>query len=683
MAVMEEQEQGQGIEALGEPEGARRATGGSPSAPASAGDGLPYRTALIPDRPGPSGPITSARLRRTAVLYAALFLAGVALAALVPTSGIRAFGLGLVVPGGGFLAYAAGGPFGVLAHVGLAVLALALFLAALFAWFGSGNILAPPVVWLGSALMAAAMGHHATWAGATLLVPGLVVVGMATGLVLRRRNLVAARTRRERRNAFLAGSRAVATSVEPATSLPLVEELSAEDLAAMRFLLDRSLQPVGEFHGFDWIEQFQTSSVRYQVMGISYALSVAQAARLPALRGYLLDAQRNLIDKMMDHRLWRYWALENAWGNLRLDPDPMAPTTHDNVMYSGWYAAMIGMHASNTGDDRYQRPGSIVFRHPRGREFVYDWPSVVGILADNFRRGPFTLFPCEPNWIYVMCNNFAGIGLRIHDRLRGTQDWPAVEPRYRHSLEHEFMTADGRLVAIRSARTGLTIPSLTSTMADAVVAFYMHPLFPDIARRSWEIVRHDLVHIDAEAVRVDLRGWDRIDTGNYRRSNATTFAAVMAAATEMGDAGARDALAAALEAGHPPVLEAGVLHHPGMSVTGHIAAFCSRAGRTNAMLDLVAHGLPEAWRNGPLLERAAYPDVLVARAVSDGTALEAVVRPGARPGRQTLGLTQLRPTTRYVCEGTVEAAVVSDPQGFATLTLELDGRREIRVRPAG
>jgi hypothetical protein len=641
----------------------------------------PYGVAHIPERAGASGPVTAARLRRTTMLYGGLFAAGIALAAIADSPAARAFGLGLVAPGGGFLLYAAGGPVAVLVHLGLAVLTVLLFLVALFAWFATGNVIAPPLVWLGSALLAGAMGHAATWAPAVAVLPGLVVVGVVGVRLLGRANLRAARGRRERRNAFLAGSRAIVTPADPATALPLVEELSAEDLAAMRFLLDRSLQPVAQFEGFDWIEQFQTSSVRYQVMGMSYALSVAQAARVPALRGYLLEAQRNLIEKAMDHRLWSYWALENAWGNLRLDADPMAPATHDNVMYSGWYAAMIGMHASNTGDDRYEGAGSIVFRHPRGREFVYDWPGIVGILADNFGRCSFTLFPCEPNWIYVMCNNFAGIGLRIHDRLRGTDYWPDLEPRYRNALEREFMTVDGRLVAIRSAHTGLTIPSLTSTMADAVAAFYMHPLFPDIARRTWEIVRHDLVHLDPGGARVELRGWDRIDTGNYRRSTATTLAAVMAAAAEMGDLEARDALAAALRAEHPSVLDGGVLHHPGVSVTGHTASFSARAGRTNALLDLVAHGLPEAWRTGPVLARVAYPDVLVAKAASDGAALEAVVLPGGPPGRQTLGIGQLRPQTRYACTGTVERFAVADAEGGATVTVELDGRREIHVQP--
>ena len=640
-----------------------------------------YRTALIPERLDTEGPVTSARLQRTRRAYLALAGLGLVLAWLAASPGVQAFGLGLVVPGGGFLLFAAGGVMTFLAHVLLSLLTLTLFAAALFAWFGSGNVLAPIVVWLGATLAAAGMGHHATWPSARLVVPALVAAAAWTAASAQRREAAAARLRRRRRNEYLATSVGLATPRDPASGLPRVDEMSAEDVAAMRFLLDRALQPVDRFDGFDWIEQFQTSSVRYQVMGLSYALSTVQAARLPSLRGYLHQAQRNLVDKMMDHRLWRYWAFENAWGNLRLDPDPMAPSTHDNVMYSGWYAAMIGMHASNTGDDRYDRTGSIVFRHPSGRTFAYDWPAIIDVLVEDFTRCPFTLFPCEPNWIYVMCNNFAGIGIRLHDRLRGSNHWASLEPRYRHALENEFMTVDGRLVAIRSARTGLTIPSLTSTMADAVAAFYMHPLFSDLARRSWEIVRRDLMRIEGDRATVELRGWDRIDTGNYRRSNATTLAAVMNAAREMGDGEAHDAVRAAFLAEHPHVVDAGVLHHPGVSVTGHIAAFGARVGRTNAMLDLVADGLPTAWRDGPLLAGVPYPDVLVAKAVSDGSALHVVLHPGGRPGRHRIGLSQLRPEGRYRCDGAVEPGITVSADGRATLTVDLDGRRELRVAP--
>ena len=149
----------------------------------------PYQTALIPVREAPNGPLTTARLGRSARVYAGLFLAGTALAGWGTSPGVQAFGLGMVVPGGGFLLFASGGAVGVLAHVTLAVVSVVLFLLALFAWFGSGNVLAPIAVWLGSALAAWAMGHPETWSAAPALVPGVVAIGLAGGWLVRRRQL--------------------------------------------------------------------------------------------------------------------------------------------------------------------------------------------------------------------------------------------------------------------------------------------------------------------------------------------------------------------------------------------------------------------------------------------------------------------------------------------------------------
>jgi hypothetical protein len=172
-----------------------------------------------------------------------------------------------------------------------------------------------------------------------------------------------------------------------------------------------------------------------------------------------------------------------------------------------------------------------------------------------------------------------------------------------------------------------------------------------------------------------------MDTGNYRRSNATALTTVMNAATEMGDAEAYDAVNAVFMAEHPPVMDAGVLHHPGVSIQTHIMAFCSRAGRTNAIHDLVADGFPAAWREGPLLETVEYPDVLVSKAVSDGAALDLALLPGRGPGRHKLGLSQLRPGTRYRCEGAVEGEVGADAEGRTSVTVDLAGRLEVRVQP--
>ena len=156
-----------------------------------------------------------------------------------------ALGLGLVMPGGGFLVFAAGTPMQVATHVGMTLATLAAFGGALVAWFGSGNIVAPVAVWLGAMLWSAsmahgapwshAMAHGASWPQAVIVVPGLALAAAACQFVLNRRRFQTAVARGHERNRYLANAQAVETPTSGASQLPLVEELSREDVSAMRF----------------------------------------------------------------------------------------------------------------------------------------------------------------------------------------------------------------------------------------------------------------------------------------------------------------------------------------------------------------------------------------------------------------------------------------------------------------
>lgn len=96
------------------------------------------RPLLFPKLTALHGPQTRRLLRRSAAVYAALFGVALALLALAPERW-AGFALGLIAPGAGF---AAGGAM--LASVGL-------FGLALLIWFATGNVLLPPMVWLGAA----------------------------------------------------------------------------------------------------------------------------------------------------------------------------------------------------------------------------------------------------------------------------------------------------------------------------------------------------------------------------------------------------------------------------------------------------------------------------------------------------------------------------------------------------
>lgn len=643
----------------------------------------------LPQRERPDGPVTTRRLRRTVAVYATTVVAGRALAGVAGTRRPANAAVGLMAPGAGYLS--AGRPLAWAATQ-------AGFGLSLVAWLGSGNVLAPAATWLGSAVDAG-VRSDVRWPGARRAVPLVAATAVAGAWTARERAHRGALARRARRSALLDRRRAeeldrirvgARRGAAPPAEPQVGPELTGDELGHARYVLDRALQPLAAFEGFDRIEQFQTSSIRYQITTLGLALSTLQYARTPAFHGYLSAAQRNLIDKWQERINWAYWAKESAWGHLRYDPDPVP---RDNIMLTGWLGYQIASYASNTGDDRYSRPGSISFRHPRGQVYSYDLHSIVDALVDNFSRSDYTLYPCEPNWIYALCNGYGVLPLPVHDRLYGSDHAARILPAFRRGFEDEFLSVDGRTVGIRSSITGLSIPAMTSILSDAAVIWQLAPVFPDLSRALYEIVREEWIRIPPAAgagrppaVEIDMKGWDRIDTGNYRAVPATALAAISWAALEMGDEELAGRLRDDAEATLEPIAEGGVRRFDRASTLSNGALLGAHVANVATHRHRIAHGLPEAWARGPLLDACDYPAVLVARAVSDGEDLQLVLRPGAadpaRRGRQRLGLARLRPGARYRVSGAVEEALTAAADGTAELHVDLADRCAVHVVPS-
>ncbi|WP_205698515.1 hypothetical protein [Conexibacter sp. SYSU D00693] len=634
--------------------------------------------ALIPERDRPDGPVTTSRLRRSVAAYAAMAGAGAVAARVLGARPAANAALGTVLPGAGYLS--AGRPVAFASTQ-------AAFGLSLVAWLGSGNVVAPVATWAGSALHSAR--RPAARRGATTAVPATAAAVLASGWAARELAHRGAVRRRDRRNARL---RALAAD-EAVSAAPRVEtpkgparpqvgpELTADELAHARWVLDRALQPVDQFEGFDKIEQFQTSSVRYQVTTLGHALSTLQFERTPAFHGYLSEAQRRLIDKWQERICWAYWAKESVWGHLAYNPDPVP---RDNIMLTGWLGYQIASYASNTGDRRYEEPGSITFRHPRGQAYEHSFHSIVHALVRGFEGSDFTLFPCEPNWIYALCNGYGVLPLPVHDRLHGTDFSERVLPSFRRAFEQEFLSVDGRTVGIRSSLTGFSLPAMTSILSDCAVIWQLSPVFPDLARGLWEVVRDEWIEVPSTGpVRIAMKGWDKVDLGNYKREvPATAFSAISWAALEMGDTELAARLRADAEATLDPVVDGGVKHYRRISTLNNGALLGAFAGGVSTHRRRIAGGLPEALARGPVLDGAAYPDVLVARATSDGEDLELVLRPGRDDaGRQTLEVARLTPGRTYALRGATTEAVTAGPDGRARVDVDLDGRTEVRLVP--
>lgn len=616
------------------------------------------------------GPVTQARLARLCLSYLLLLACGSALLRFADDDALRIAGMGLVLPGGGFLAHADICSRSGVSHAAIALLVIGLFLGSLVLWFGTGNLLAPPSVWLASAIAAGAMGHGGIRPAAVAFLFSLVAALFGVSLLWLGWRFVAARRQRRLDNDYLAAQAGAGASTFTGPCAGTQDEMSLEHLQRLRFALDRAMQPLAEFDGFEQRDQFQTAATRYQLNFLAYATALTQARYLPAFGGYMHEAQIALLDKQRDHRVWRYWRIENLWGNLRWDADP---TARENIMFTGFVALQMALFTASTGRRDFHQPGRFTLTHPNGQQFVHAADTLVASMERAYGCSSFYLVACEPNWIYPLCNAIGANAMLALDAQTGAKRWAAHAHHFRQHLETEFLDAFGRYIPCRSARTGLPFPTLGGVMPLAMPCFFLNPIAPDLARRQWLLLRRRLFD---SAGRLRRRAFWPVDTGNYGFSRASAYAATALAAAELGDEAVFDACMQALEDECPSQLQDGVIHRGKASVWAHGVELMARAGARDAFTHII--GAPRKG-SGIELEGLVYPDVLVASAHAGAGYLHAVLYAGTRAGAQMVGLAGLQAGATYRLKGALTAQVRADAGGRARFSVMLDGRTEIRV----
>ena len=628
----------------------------------------------------PNGPVTTARHRRNYLLYAVLVGAGLLPVLFDAAPAWKAFGLGLLVPGGGFYAL---GLWGVLA----VAVALFLFWLSLIVWFWCGMVVAPLMVWLGAALIAAALCGSTFYAPANFLAPltALAIYSYSRSRTSARR--IADDARFTQRQGFIRESLTEVRAQirdEPAAGS---RELTPDQLTAVRYAFDRALQPVGEYAGYTLIDQFQPAALRYQINHLGYALGMVQCHYTPSFHGYLGQAQQNLIETYLQRRVWDYWVLESMWGHFNFTN--FDPAAKDNVMLTGYFGMQVNQYMLNSGDRRYATPGSLTFRLNERTAYPHDAHTIIDSVRDNHQRSDFCLFPCEPNWVYAVCNMYGMSALAAHDAVFGTQYAKVILPRWQQMIDTEFTDRKGSLIALRSYWTGLEVPFYAG---EAGFAFFANVFSPALAARLWAVGRKELSYcIAPDAAGLPrltippeaLTLLDTIDPGNYRRGALFAYAAVAMCAREFGDAQLAEAAIRSMDQDCGRVIENGVAHYTGGSGWANIWALDARLMQTGDFRNSFVTGPPKSVFRGPLLSAATYPEVLVAKAFSHGEDLELVLYPGTSAQNASLGLSRLRPGARYVNRGASACAdVIADAEGCATFTVALNGRTEIKFVPA-
>lgn len=598
--------------------------------------------------------------------YTLLVVAGFALTQYTLHPQGQIFGLGLMFPGAGFLAHAGFTHIGGILHIVYALLAFCIFLGSLGLWFATGNMVAPVATYLGLALAATTMRHgmvnmHIPWF-LLLALMACAIIGIMIAFI---RHAYAMRRRRALNSALAEDS---------ATLLPTwtadeagTPELTLDDLALQRFALDRALQPQDTFNGFEWLDQYQTAAVRYQISFLSYALSLTHARYTPAFRGYSVTAQKNLILKQADHRIWAYWEKENRWGNLDRNPDPGA---RENIMYTGFCALQMAMYQKATGDSFFENSNNFILRHPSGRTYRYSLTDFLHSILKETGSSRFYLVSCEPNWIYPVCNSIGMSAMK--SRLPAT--WDKLAAPFRHALEQDFINAKGNFISCRTRRAGFAFPDIGGALAQALPCFFFNLLFPDIATRHWLVLRRQIF----KNGRLKPAAFWPIDIGNYGFSRAAAYAAVALAAAEMGDTQTRDQCLAALDQECPPTREADRFYRPKASVWAHGAELLARAGSKNAFKTLLS--APAQDTATPHIADVDYHTVCVAAAHYRNNTLTAVFYPRSKTGHYKIDLAGLIPHAVYT---TTVGDITADRHGGASISCPIGSRTVFTLRIKG
>ncbi|MGN2636799.1 hypothetical protein ACTD5D_11520 [Nocardia takedensis] len=613
-------------------------------------------------------PVTLRTMLRAGGVLGVIWLLGAVLA-LTGEDRLRLLGAGLMLPGGGHLA--SGHPL----HTLGAVLAL---VTAVLIWWMIGAVVVPIAVWaLDLALGVTMAHHHLTDAGLGAVAaagPALAAFCLAAHAVRHTRR----RQRAARLNAGVLARPATITRV-PSRVEPPVREASTDDLERLRFALDLALQPVSSFDGFDRRDQFREAALRYQLCLLGYALAAYRHTCAPAFGGYLTEAHARSIEKMGDRRVWGYWALENAWGRLSLSRDPV--DNNDNVMLTGWQGVSVGLFET-FDDTRFSAPGGLTYRWSDEETYSYDLPALASSIAKNMERSAFTLFSCEPRWIYPVCNTFAVNTLLMDRRLHGGAAYDRLHERIRTAYLTEFHRPDGRVVGVRSETLGMSWSPWAGDGVWLPTTYWLHPAYPDIAHRSWRLLRETVLRERDGHFVLPATLANRCDSGSYAFGGVAFGQILLAmAAREIGDEDVAVRVLAHLADTEPIRRAGGAARYGGVSTQGNLYELMARFGRASGMRDLIGGGLPDTWRTGPRLADADYPDVLVARAHTDGAALHCVLAPGAGPLRTAVVVDRLTPGRPYHVRGALEREIVADRTGRSTLTLDLGGRLELDVEP--
>jgi hypothetical protein len=244
--------------------------------------------------------------------------------------------------------------------------------------------------------------------------------------------------------------------------------LNALQLGHLQHIRNLASVPDGEWRHMGSLVpgQEMLDSYRYQLAFMAYSLGLTAYHYLPAAPRTLQPAFDSLIQKMLNREVWDYWK-ETSRSGPNVDPGLTElreawtdPVVKENIMYSGHLQVMVAMYRMLFNDTKYDAPGSLTFRYAPvfsglGPEvFEYNHEKLNNVIYDQFSEHNWLGIPCEPNMVFVVCNQYPIYGFRFYDAVHGTSRAEEVIAEYDKAWKDlvGYVGDDGELATIYMER---------------------------------------------------------------------------------------------------------------------------------------------------------------------------------------------------------------------------------------
>jgi hypothetical protein len=357
-------------------------------------------------------------------------------------------------------------------------------------------------------------------------------------------------------------------------------------------------------------------------------------------------------------------------------------------MFSGWSGVPITLYGANTGDLRYEQPGALKFKPSVKNDRTYDYSAkdIVEVLVKQFKEYRTRLFPCEPNWVFPLCNAYGWNAVLPYDRYHRTNYLESVYDEQDKYLKENFIEVSGDIGSIRNALFGFRSLEKMDPTSDIGTNYSITRLLnavdPGLTKRSYAFAKKDSIYYENGELKTHLGKWDNmLDLGNFKKSPGYMIAVIAVAACEMGDKKLVKDLLDAADKYMVRFDDANILAYKTTSVSSNANIVCARFAQKDDWYNMMHKGPGEGAFTGPLLTECRYPDVLVARAKSDGNDLDLVLYNGNKAGVQRIGIERLKPGSNYIVKET-NIRFTADAAGKASLDVALDGRTAVHIIPA-